>query len=57
MPSISRRQQRIFCMALAYKAGKLVDSSVTFRAKELANSMTEEQLRHYTVYDPDYKKE
>jgi hypothetical protein len=54
MPSTSRKQQRLFGLALAYKRGLKTD--VSNDVKRLADSMTEEQLKHFTVYNADYKK-
>lgn len=47
MPSVSRKQQRLFGLALAFKRGKV--SNVNDDVKRLAESMTEEQLQHFTV--------
>ena len=45
MPSTSKSQRRLMGMALAYKRGALPDAPAHIR--ELAESMTEEQLGHY----------
>lgn len=45
MPAKSKKQQRLFGMALAYKRGELDDASD--EVKELANSMSEKQLKDF----------
>ena len=50
MPATSAPQKKLACMALAYKrhgesALKYVENKA--QVKEMANSMTEEQLSHY----------
>lgn len=51
MPSTSKEQQRFMRLALAYKRGHVKD--VSEHIKQVANSMTEEQLKHYTVLAPE----
>lgn len=47
MPSTSKAQQRLMGMAYAYKKGELKDSEVSAEVKELANSMTLQQLKDF----------
>lgn len=52
MPSTSEAQKHIMCMALAYKRhGKsaLRDVKQTKKVIELANSMSEEDLKEYCL--------
>ena len=54
MPSRSAPQQHLFAFALAYKQGKAPNAPDN--VKKLANSMTEEQLKHYLVIEPKGKE-
>lgn len=47
MPAKSQSQQRASGMALAAKRGKVAMSKLYGAAKQMAKSMTVEQLRHF----------
>lgn len=47
MPAKSKNQQQIMGMALAYKRGELSDEDVSTEVIDIANSMTEKQLRDF----------
>ena len=46
MPSVSKSQKRLMCMALAVKTGKL-DAKKFPQAAKVASGMTVEELREY----------
>lgn len=47
MPARSKKQAKLFGLALQYKRGKISDDKVSDKVKELADSMTEDQLKKY----------
>jgi len=47
MPSVSRSQQSASALALSAKRGKISPNKLYGAAKQMYNSMSEEQLRHY----------
>jgi len=47
MPAESKSQQEAAAMALAAKRGKIDPKTLKGAAKDMYNSMTEEQLEHY----------
>jgi hypothetical protein len=44
MPSLSKQQQKLMGLALAYKRGKVASSDVSKSVRQLANSMSEKEL-------------
>ena len=51
MPSKTKEQKNLMMLALAYKRGHVKD--VSEAVKNVAESMTEEQLEHYKVIEPN----
>ena len=49
MPATTPKQQRAMQMALAVKAGRLDPDKVSPAIRKLADSLSEEQLRDFTV--------
>lgn len=50
MPSRSKSQQRLFCMALAVRHGKLKRSDVHKEVLDIVDSdMTDKQIKDFTV--------
>ena len=47
MPALSKQQQKLMGLALAYKRGKVSTSDVSKTVKQLANSMSEKELAKY----------
>ena len=47
MPALSKQQQKIMGLALAYKRGKVSDSQVSKSVKDLASSMSEKDLADF----------
>ncbi len=44
MPSLSKQQQKLMGLALAYKRGKVASTDVSKSVRQLANSMSEKEL-------------
>lgn len=55
MPSKTIQQKNLMMLALAYKRGHV--KNVSAAVKNIAKTMTEEQLTHYKVIEPDEHKE
>lgn len=47
MPAVSKQQQKLMGLALAYKRGKVDDDQVSDEIKELAKSMSEKELEKF----------
>ena len=54
MPSKNIQQKNLMMLALAFKRGHV--KNVSEAVKHIAETMTEEQLEHYKVIEPEDKE-